>query len=148
VLIHLWTTGPRSTFLLYIVLHAVLTEYDLNYYWMVLLYLKYIKFFVYKLAWEFQYELLHLATNLPISEWSSESVCQKFYEIICNLIYQYSRRQGPVVQRWISANPGLKLNPLKCQKRKLLLFQTWFVKKYFQIYKQAVRKFALNFKLT
>jgi hypothetical protein len=32
------------------------------------------KFFVYKLAWEFQYELLHFATNLPISERSSESV--------------------------------------------------------------------------
>jgi hypothetical protein len=29
---------------------------------------KYIKFFVYKLALEFQYELLHFATNLPISE--------------------------------------------------------------------------------
>jgi hypothetical protein len=35
---------------------------------------------------------LHFATNLPISEWSSESIRQKFYEIICNLIYQYSRR--------------------------------------------------------
>jgi hypothetical protein len=29
---------------------------------------------------------MNFATNLPISERSSESVRQKFYEIICNLI--------------------------------------------------------------
>jgi hypothetical protein len=34
---------------------------------------------------------MNFATVLPISERSSESVRQKFYEIICNLIYQYSR---------------------------------------------------------
>jgi hypothetical protein len=44
---------------------------------------------------------------------------------------------SPVVQRWVSANPGLKFNPL-----------FWFVKKHFQIYRQAVTEFALNFKLT
>jgi hypothetical protein len=72
---------------------------------------------------------------------------------------------GLVVQSWTSANPGLNnskiccfslcnsahlkyLNTQKLHKRKLLLIQTRFLKKYFQIYKQAVGKFALNFKLT
>jgi hypothetical protein len=32
--------------------------------------------------------------------------------------------------------------------KRLVMIQTWFVKKYFQICKQAVRKFPLNFKLT
>jgi hypothetical protein len=69
--------------------------------------------------------------------------------------------QEPVVQSWISANPGLKFNLLFCyvyfcmpvcfktsQRRKLALIQTIFLKKYFQIYKQPVGKFALNFRLT
>jgi hypothetical protein len=36
----------------------------------------------------------------------------------------------------------------KLQRRKLLLTQTRFLKKYFQIYKEAVGKFALNFRST
>jgi hypothetical protein len=36
----------------------------------------------------------------------------------------------------------------KLQRSKLLSIQTRFLKKHFQTYKQAVRKFALNFRLT
>jgi hypothetical protein len=35
----------------------------------------------------------------------------------------------------------------KLQRRKLPLIHTIFLKKYFKIYKQALRKFALNFRL-
>ena len=44
----------------------------------------------------------------------------------------------------ISARPFVS----KLQKRKLLLVWTRFLKKYFQVYKQTVGKFALNLKLT
>ena len=70
------------------------------------------------------------------------------------------RVQGPVVQSWISANPGLNLTCCfslcisahlfvsKLQRRKLSFVQTIFLKKYFQVHSQAVGKFALNFRLT
>ena len=64
---------------------------------------------------------------------------------------------GPVVQSWISANPGLNLNCCfslvisagrsKLQK-KILLILTRFVKKYFQVYEQTIGKFAFECKLT
>jgi hypothetical protein len=65
----------------------------------------------------------------------------------------FSNLQGPVVQRWVSANPGLnkfisKLFISKLQGSNLLSIQTRTLKKYFQIYRQAVKKFALNFNLT
>ena len=44
----------------------------------------------------------------------------------------------------ISARPFIS----KLQKSKLLLIRTRFLKKYFQVYKQAVRKYTFNFKLT
>jgi hypothetical protein len=72
----------------------------------------------------------------------------------------YFNSNGPVVQRWVSANPWLKFNPLFwfvyfCTSVYLKTLEKWnpinpdkILKKHFQIYRQAVRKFALNFKLT
>ena len=37
---------------------------------------------------------------------------------------------------------------LKLVKRQLQLIQARFMKKYFQVYKKGLGKFALNFKLT
>ena len=65
--------------------------------------------------------------------------------------------QGPVVQSWISVNPGLKFNPLfwfvyfctsayfKTSEKKTPFDPGGFLKEYVQVYKQAVGKFALNF---
>ena len=62
---------------------------------------------------------------------------------------------GPVVQRWVinltccfSLSIFARLFISKLQRSKLLSIQTRSLKKYFQIYRQAVRKFALNFRLT
>ncbi len=61
--------------------------------------------------------------------------------------------RGPMVQSWI--NPAcLKINPLFlfvyfCTSiQKLLSIQARFLKKYFQVYQEALGKCALNFKLT
>jgi hypothetical protein len=64
---------------------------------------------------------------------------------------------GPVVQSWISINPGLKVNPTFwfgyiCTsvywKIKLLLNQTRILENYLHVYKPAVGKFALKVLLT
>ena len=69
---------------------------------------------------------------------------------------------GLIVQSWVRTNPKIKIKHAvlvcvnvfrtsvfsKLQKSKLLSIQTRFLKKHFQIYKQAVWKFALNFRLT
>ena len=66
--------------------------------------------------------------------------------------------QGPVVQSWISANPGFNINQCLCisvsrsisksQRMILPLIQTRLLKKYFQVYdnKLLIGKFALYFK--
>ena len=66
----------------------------------------------------------------------------------------------PVVQSWVSTNPGLKSNPVfylvyfyksasfKTSEPKLLLIQIRFLKKSFQASKQAAGEFPLNFTLT
>jgi hypothetical protein len=50
------------------------------------------------------------------------------YHYVCVYVYVYMY-QGPVVQRWVSANPGLKFN---------LLF--WFVYFYTSVYFKTSEK--------
>ena len=66
--------------------------------------------------------------------------------------------QGPVVQSWISDNPGANINQRlcisvcrlfsKCHKMILTLIETKLLKKYFKVYhnKLLIGKFALYFK--
>jgi hypothetical protein len=77
------------------------------------------------------------------------------------VIHSQIKHMGPVVQSWISDNTRLKFTTCcfslcisaslfisKLQRTQLQLIQTRFLKTYFQMYKQAVGKFALNFRLT
>ncbi len=55
---------------------------------------------------------------------------------------------------WVKIQPAvlvcvfLHVRYFKTSEKKLLINQTGFLKKYFQAYKQAVKKLAFNFTLT